>query len=208
MPEPRLAAPRHCRCRARPPSPRATAAAAALLVDRTLSRQTPSLLWPLPPADSRCLRPVYESPRLGHLHCCYDSLHREPAMLNRRSDSPLNCYGRPGPCRRRRCTYEPPLRQVTFYFHRSRAKWPATVVDPRVLPSCHDRAGSCPAPAAGSRHDQLSLNRRRDGFNSRPPSSKRLTCFLLPPYRDSPHQHLLRPRPLPTYLALALNRPR
>ena len=35
----------------RTPSPRAAAAVAALLVDRTLSRQTPSLLWPLSPAD-------------------------------------------------------------------------------------------------------------------------------------------------------------
>ena len=113
---------------------RAAAATAALLVARALSRQMPSLLRPLPLDDSRCPRPVYESPQPGHLHRCYDSLHHQPAMLNRHSDSPLNRYGRPGPWHRRRRTYEPPLRQVTFYFHRSRAKRPATVVDPRVPP--------------------------------------------------------------------------
>ena len=113
---------------------RAAAATAALLIARAFSRQMPSLLRPLPLADSRCPRPVYESPQPGHLHRCYDSLHHQPAMLNRRSDLPLNRYGRPGPCHRRRCISELPLHRVTFCRPRPRAKRPTTVVNPRVPP--------------------------------------------------------------------------
>ena len=68
---------------------RAAAATAALLVARAFSRQMPSLLRPLTLADSRCPRPVYESLGQIYFHCCYDSLHRQPAILNRR------CYVSP-----------------------------------------------------------------------------------------------------------------
>ena len=101
----------------------------------------------MPLADSRCPRPVYESPQPGHLHRCYDSLHRQPAMLNRHSDSPLNRYGRPEPCRRRRCTHlsfsgsspiqnstQPASSSQAFLDHPSTP--PATHELPHMAPLC------------------------------------------------------------------------